>query len=111
MIDCVKCGPVLATRKPSEIYPRCSVGTREQRNLNSKTRSYSTHGLSYAQAKVFKEGKSCEICGITETLVVDHDHETGLIRGVLCRNHNNVLGRLGDNLEGVMRLVRYLEKN
>ena len=34
---------------------------------------------------------------------VDHDHETGRIRGVLCFQCNVGIGRLGDTLEGVMR--------
>jgi len=39
---------------------------------------------------------------------VDHCHETGKIRGILCNSCNTALGRLGDNLNGVMGLVRYL---
>lgn len=31
----------------------------------------------------------CALCGFTEGLVLDHDHETALIRGWLCRNCNS----------------------
>jgi hypothetical protein len=40
---------------------------------------------------------------------VDHDHETGAIRGLLCKHCNSSLGKLGDNLEGLMRAVDYLK--
>lgn len=35
---------------------------------------------------------SCLICSRTEKLVRDHDHETGLIRGILCDRCNQYLG-------------------
>jgi hypothetical protein len=43
-------------------------------------------------------------------LSVDHDHETGAIRGLLCNGCNRALGQLGDSLEHARRLVAYLER-
>lgn len=40
---------------------------------------------------------------------VDHDHETGKIRGLLCINCNRALGLLGDNEEVVARALRYMQ--
>lgn len=42
-----------------------------------------------------QDGK-CAICGIGVTLsdCLDHDHYTGVIRGVLCRNCNGIEGKL-----------------
>ena len=44
------------------------------------------------------QGGVCAICGKPRpeerTLHVDHDHETGEIRGLLCFSCNNALGRL-----------------
>lgn len=52
----------------------------------------------------------CDICMTkpSAALCVDHDHVTGEVRGLLCGSCNRALGLLGDNLEGVMRAVKYL---
>ena len=41
---------------------------------------------------------------------IDHDHETGLVRGLLCRGCNVGIGALGDDLEGVQRAAAYLAR-
>lgn len=67
-----------------------------------------------------RQGGACAICGEPETyvrggssnpyrLAMDHDHETGKVRGLLCRGCNQALGKVGDNIEGVRRLLDYLE--
>lgn len=50
----------------------------------------------------------CEICGTHKHLHVDHDHKTGQFRGILCSKHNNGLGFLGDNIEGLEKALDYL---
>lgn len=47
------------------------------------------------------------LCG-SDNLVVDHDHETGIVRGMLCQSHNKAIGMLGDSVEGVQRALDYL---
>jgi hypothetical protein len=50
----------------------------------------------------------CAICGTKKHLHVDHDHKTGLFRGILCSKHNNGLGFLGDDIEGLEAALEYL---
>jgi hypothetical protein len=62
----------------------------------------------------------CGICGKKEStrrrkktqgderLAVDHCHETGVVRGLLCFKCNTAMGSLGDNEEMVMRVIFYL---
>ena len=39
-----------------------------------------------------QQGGECAICKIIEKFVIDHDHETGEVRGLLCKGCNNTLG-------------------
>lgn len=55
-----------------------------------------------------RQGRACGLCGKQGTrTVVDHDHATNVVRGILCPGCNVGLGLLGDNLDGVLRAVRY----
>jgi len=55
-------------------------------------------------------GGCCEICGRTDALVVDHDHASGALRGILCRVCNLAIGNLGDTADSVKRAYEYLQQ-
>jgi hypothetical protein len=40
--------------------------------------------------------------------VVDHDHETGKVRGIVCYGCNTGLGKIGDNPDGAHRAEMYM---
>lgn len=48
---------------------------------------------------LIKSSESCTICGDVCNLVVDHDHKTGSIRGMLCNRCNKGLGLFRDSPE------------
>lgn len=68
------------------------------------------------QALLANQGGHCALCPRTEAnqqhhrLCVDHDHQSGTVRGLLCTPCNRALGVLGDNSEALQRAVRYLSK-
>lgn len=56
----------------------------------------------------------CDICNVPEAecsrgLALDHDHQTGAFRGLICNNCNRGLGLLGDNISSISKVVDYLE--
>ncbi|MFF3494162.1 endonuclease VII domain-containing protein [Streptomyces sp. NPDC002795] len=53
----------------------------------------------------------CVICLNAPAVHVDHCHETGRVRGVLCFNCNSAIGKLGDDPDTVRRATAYLEGN
>jgi len=62
----------------------------------------------------------CAICGKKEkrklngkicSLSVDHDHKTGKIRGLLCNDCNNGIGRMKDDISLLENAISYLRRN
>lgn len=55
----------------------------------------------------------CAICHKPESeikLAVDHDHDTGKVRGLLCKRCNMGIGLLGDNPDTLTNAVLYLRR-
>ncbi len=57
---------------------------------------------------VEKQGGKCLICGKEFKLVVDHNHKTGCVRGLLCPNCNFGIGFLQDDVELLQKAINYL---
>lgn len=54
----------------------------------------------------------CAICSKPMSKMnIDHDHDTDQVRGLLCSGCNTGLGKLGDDIEGLRRALRYLERS
>ena len=73
----------------------------------------STYGIDQSDFdNLVKQQKGkCKICSrSTPRLVVDHDHTTGKVRGLLCTRCNTSLGQLGDNVSGLSKAIQYLRK-
>ena len=75
------------------------------------------HGLKPADIErmlVLQDGK-CALCKKTDSgpydWNVDHDHQTGQIRGLLCGTCNRGLGMFYENPETLRRAADYLEKH
>jgi len=45
-------------------------------------------------------------CGTQNKLAIDHDHATGLFRGLLCFSCNTKLGWLENNFDEVMKYLK-----
>ncbi len=123
MKPCKGCGSI--TKKQSWpdgrpiAGPRCqSCGRAEKKrvraNLREK-RAQDVYGLPPGgyEALLASQGGSCAIhlCtarGLSRALAVDHNHETGEVRGLLCVTHNQALGWARDNPDVFDSLAEYL---
>lgn len=98
--------------------PRCATHWRIERDRRKKAshdkRVQQVYGLEpgeYASLYKFQGGR-CWICqratGKTRRLSVDHDHDTGNVRGLLCRPCNDMLGHARDVIGFFYRAATYL---
>ncbi|WP_438948110.1 endonuclease VII domain-containing protein [Streptomyces olivaceus] len=62
-------------------------------------------------ALVASQGGACCICLAAPAAHVDHCHETGRVRGVLCFSCNAALGQFKDRPDAIRRAAAYLEGN
>ena len=76
------------------------------------------YGLTYEQWENMRQAEEyrCMICGISENelgkkLDVDHCHNSGKVRGVLCNPCNNVLGLARDSIQILESAAIYLKEN
>lgn len=61
-------------------------------------------------AQLLTQSGRCAICQKVDKLVVDHDHTTNAIRGLLCYGCNTALGLFQDNVDTLRRAISYLAK-
>ncbi len=102
-------------RKPSEHFIRKSGKCRWCRT-NAKRLKLFNVTLEEFQELEKEHGGRCAICFNSPTpnkgvLSVDHDHETGAIRGLLCDTCNRVLGMFRDDAERFFAAAAYLEEH
>ena len=86
--------------------------------IKNKVRNYNyikDYGITIADYdKLFaKQNGFCAICGSDKgwrnyRLAVDHNHETGEVRGLLCDNCNTGLGMFKDNPSLLAKAINYL---
>jgi hypothetical protein len=63
------------------------------------------------------QGGKCAICDVplseygnrVDTFNLDHCHSTGVIRSLLCRQCNALLGQARDNTEVLKNAIKYLD--
>lgn len=73
-------------------------------------RRYGINSVDYDRI-LAEQGGLCAGCHKVAPAHVDHDHETGKVRGLLCFNCNQALGNLRDDLQVIDSLGTYLSRN
>ena len=73
---------------------------RECRNSYKRgaiSKQYTKHISEELLKEIKNEVLECVICGSNEKLVIDHDHKTEKVRGMLCNHCNRGLGHFRDD--------------
>ena len=104
----------LSSKEYHRSYKRSTIG----RNYNFKYK----YNITIEQYEIMlqKQNGVCAICHKPETMIdkrhnivralaVDHCHKTGKIRGLLCGNHNRVLGLIEDDIQILQNAIQYLK--
>lgn len=106
-----------STKRKGGVSPYCkscykrqqsSEISRGKRKASDLKRRYGLGWKDYT-ALVINQGGKCGSCKSADyPLVVDHDHRSGTVRGLLCHKCNRAIGSLGDSVEGLKAALRYL---
>ena len=114
--NCKTCSSVFTPTNPCQLY--CS-STCKGKNAYYK-RNYGIDDATLEQMKKDQNYK-CYLChsegfligknNHNEKLAVDHDHDTGKVRKLLCHNCNRALGLFKDNPELMRKAASYVEEH
>ncbi len=106
-----------ANRRPDGRQGICKVCAAAGGRGNQLQIKYGITATVYAEM-LAEQGGVCAICGLPETIMragrvmqlsVDHCHTTTEVRGLLCSDCNNGLGRFKDDPELLLRAAAYLK--
>lgn len=120
---CRKCERIIWENNKKDLGLNGSELRRQNRRNYRSKRARATNNVnsvrSYEEMFAEQEGR-CKICRRKEwrsiqghllKLCVDHCHETGLVRGLLCYQCNAGLGMFHDDVERLKRAILYLQNS
>lgn len=81
-----------------------------------KSRKYRQHGLTETEWEAMYEEQDgrCAICKDAldiDELKIDHCHDSGIVRGLLCNKCNVALGMLEDDVDRLQTAIAYILKS
>jgi len=127
---CTKCGVVKSLEdfyhhKNGKLYAACKRCHLDNTGRNAKNnperraelqwgyRGVRLTWMEYEQM-LDEQDSSCAICkkacGSGRRLSVDHNHETGKVRGLLCLSCNQLVGKLENGTVPLRELLTYLKE-
>jgi hypothetical protein len=81
---------------------------------NWKLQKYYGLTLEAFNALLAGQGGKCAVCETSEWRghgpVLDHDHVSGKVRGILCTNCNTAIGLMKDDPKRIAKLFAYLKE-
>lgn len=106
-IDCNK-KTVKNWQKENPEYWQTQKERSERISIQRRARLY---GITFEQAEELSKTTHCEICNkeLNSNFNIDHDHDSGRVRGVLCPPCNRGLGIFLDDTKLLESAIRYLK--
>ena len=104
---CKKC-EVISVREHQKRNPQKYKNISRNSDLTTK---YGITLEQYNELYLAQEGKCCICKEYFESLVVDHNHESTVVRGLLCPACNFMLGHAKDNIEILSNAIIYLTES
>jgi hypothetical protein len=115
--DCVRKQNRESRKRYRETHPeRAKASNNKWRRKNPhKVRLHKIkqlYGLSKREyeALLLEQQGRCAICHVEDSLVVDHSHSTGAVRGLLCHACNTALGLMRDDPDVLCTAAAYIER-
>lgn len=100
-----QCKPCYLARKQDHYH---NGGGKERESVRKREKLY---GADYPAMYEEQEG-ACKICEKNfSSLCVDHDHNSGKVRGLLCDSCNLMLGYALDNITTLQNAITYLNES
>ena len=83
-----------------------------QRRRSEVFKRYGLSSIDY-DGLLEAQGNSCAVCGVvfTKSPHVDHCHDNGHVRGLLCFNCNRAIGHFQNDVQIMERAIKYLTRN
>lgn len=98
---------------PSE-YQRRALKWYHAHKEKDRARRVSKYGLSLEEyIQLIEDAKTCPLCNDSfenNPRVLDHDHKSGNVRGVICRRCNSGIGFLREDVDILLNAIHYLKK-
>lgn len=101
-----------ACRNPDRAKANHAKWRAKRREVTREKRLLKEYGvtLEWYRTQAALQGGQCAICSKVASLDIDHDHATGAVRGLLCRQCNHGIGLFGDSPERLAAAIDYLMK-
>lgn len=99
---------------PGSICKQCvSDASKQKLRKEPKLKTIYKMSVEEYMNRYGQQGGKCAICGVRkpityDRLVVDHNHSTGKVRGLLCPNCNKGLGFFKDDINSLAKAIKYL---
>jgi hypothetical protein len=113
---CRACMSAGARRRYEREAPRLTAQAKAWRKANPDKRKdmalRSRFGITLEEYRALEaaQGGTCAVCRQPAVLAVDHCHQTGRVRGLLCMPCNTSIGHFQDDASLIRAAAEYVER-